>query len=400
MATRTVVCPNCDTPLAPGRFSCSSCGALVASVASASRPLLSAEVAAAPILEGVPSEVGSNGSSGHVGWHAADPVAESTNGTGRATDPDDAPLGAAAVDRSVEAEAVDTPADVGDGAGTDAADVAGSREPERVDPVVEAAPPPAVAQPLRRPPDVIPEWPAQPQWPAQLQWPAQPQWPVAATAAVAGAPAASAASSVASATAAAPPTVSGPTLPSPSGAGAARNPAGAYLPPSAVLPPAEALPLPNAKAGSASADRPTSAFGGIQLGLSPRAPAMTIAGGAGMAILGFLLPWADIVLGSASMGGYFDRWGLAGPGHPVVLALVIGLAGLGVAAERLPRWAGPRIPGLALAFLLLGLAWPYLFGPFNASLGIFFVSIGAAVIVVGGLLDLVASRHAEASASV
>ena len=161
MATRTVVCPNCDTPLAPGRFSCSSCGALVASVASASRPLLSAEVAPAPILEGVPSDVGSNGSSGHVGWQTADPVAESTNGTGPATDPDDAPLSAAAVDRASEPEEAGTPADVAGDAGPEAADVAGSREPDRVDPVAAAAPAPAVARPIPSPPDVIPEWPAQ-----------------------------------------------------------------------------------------------------------------------------------------------------------------------------------------------------------------------------------------------
>ena len=37
MATKTVVCPECDSPLAPGRFSCSVCGALVASVATVSR---------------------------------------------------------------------------------------------------------------------------------------------------------------------------------------------------------------------------------------------------------------------------------------------------------------------------------------------------------------------------
>jgi hypothetical protein len=119
-----------------------------------------------------------------------------------------------------------------------------------------------------------------------------------------------------------------------------------------------------------------------------------------MAIVGFLLPWADIVLGATSMGGYFDRWGLAGPGHPLVLAVVVGLAGLALVAERLPHWAQPRLPGIAIAFLLLGLAWPYLFGPYNASLGIFFVTGGAVVILAGGLLDLAIPRHAEPPASV
>jgi hypothetical protein len=182
-----------------------------------------------------------------------------------------------------------------------------------------------------------------------------------------------------------------------------RNPAGAYLPPSAVLPPAEALPLPSAKATKGDTNGEASAAGGlaaIQLAISPRAPSLMIAGGAGLAILGFLLPWADYVLGATGMTSYFDRWGLAGPGHPIILALVAVVAALGLVDARLPRWARPRTVAVAIACLLIGLAWPYLIGPYNASLGIFFVTVGAIVVIAGGLLGSAMSRHAGDSANV
>src|SRR5512144_569159 len=51
MATKVVVCPACETPLVPGRFSCSSCGALVAAVASYSRSFTGPDQAVPPILE-------------------------------------------------------------------------------------------------------------------------------------------------------------------------------------------------------------------------------------------------------------------------------------------------------------------------------------------------------------
>ncbi|MBA2720310.1 MAG: hypothetical protein H0U52_13885, partial [Chloroflexi bacterium] len=33
MATKTVVCPECGSPAAPGRYACAECGALLAAVA-------------------------------------------------------------------------------------------------------------------------------------------------------------------------------------------------------------------------------------------------------------------------------------------------------------------------------------------------------------------------------
>ena len=90
--------------------------------------------------------------------------------------------------------------------------------------------------------------------------------------------------------------------------------------------------------------------------------------------MGFLLPWADIVIGSGVMDGYVAQWGLAGPGHPVILLLVAGLFGLTLIVERLPRWARLGLPSIGLACLLIGLAWPYLAGPFDASIGVYVVA--------------------------
>lgn len=456
MTTRTVVCPDCETPLAPGRFSCSFCGALVASVASAPRPLHPTGYAASPVLEGVPPAEAN-------GRHPAPAAGQDDAPAIEAAPEVEAALGPGAAPEPGTTSADEAPTAPPTARGRSRRGAASSRRPATVpEPEREPAEPAATIAadaPITRGrpavPDAIPEWPAPeperparlqwpateperpasgPEWPARPEWPSQPEWPAQSqrlvpTAAppaalapatfvgLAPAPFAATAPATFAATAPAPfaaspapfaapaPTPFGPD----SGAAAAlaaslpRNPAGAYLPPSAVLPPAEALPLPGAKAGRSDGDareRAAGAFASIQLGISPRAPALSIVGGAGLAALGFLLPWADIVLGASSMGGYFDRWGLAGPGHPVVLAILLALAGFAFISDRLPRLAAPRVPGVAVAFLLFGLAWPYLFGPYNASLGIFFVTAGAVIVFGGALLDLVVRRHAEPSASV
>ncbi len=122
--------------------------------------------------------------------------------------------------------------------------------------------------------------------------------------------------------------------------------------------------------------------------------------GAGISLLGFLLPWADIVIGSGVMDGYVAQWGLAGPGHPIVLLLVAALFGMTLMIERLPRWARLGLPSIGLACLLIGLAWPYLAGPFDAAIGVYVVAVGALVMIAGGLLDRIAARHVEPATSV
>jgi hypothetical protein len=122
--------------------------------------------------------------------------------------------------------------------------------------------------------------------------------------------------------------------------------------------------------------------------------------GAGVAAFGFLLPWADYVIGRGMTGGYLEQWGLAGPGHLIVLILLVGLTFLGLVAERLPHWVRLGLPSVGLACLLAGLVWPYLIGPFNASIGVYVVAIGAIVMIAGGLLDRTVARHAESAATV
>ena len=396
MATRTVVCPECDVPLSPGRFACSSCGALVAAVATVSRPFTQPESSVQSILAPVaPDEAAAPAARPMVAAVAdveapTPPRKAKSAGPGRRSKL--APLVA-----KLEAD--------------DAADQPEPKQPLEAQRPEETMQPPVswvLAQPAPARP-ASPSAPAvspaavsaapEPTWPASLppappasppsepSWPEHPTWPPQRTIDA----------------------IAAPVDESPP-----RVPAGAYLPPSAVLPPAESLPLPGTKPAEPPEDtnapgRDGSLLGNLRLrlgegagplGLPADGPTQVVVLGAGVAGLGFLLPWADIVLGTSSMGSYLDQWGLAGPGHVLVLALVAGLAGLALLAERLPRWVRLGMPSIALAFLLAGLVWPYLVGPYNASIGVYVVAVGALVMIAGGLLDRIATRHAVSEASV
>ena len=397
MATRTVVCPECDVPLSPGRFACSSCGALVASVATVSRPFTQPEASIPSILTPVtPNEVAAPAALPMVAA-AADVEAPTAPRKAKSTGPGR---------RSKLAPLV---------AKLEADDSASQPEPKQpleaqrpdengqppaswvLEPPASARPASPTAPAVR--PEAVSAAPPEPTWPASLppalpasppsapSWPEHPAWPPQRTIDA----------------------IAAPVDESPP-----RVPAGAYLPPSAVLPPAESLPLPGAKPaepvkGSNAPGQGGSLLENLRLrlgegtgplGLPADGPTQVVVLGAGIAGLGFLLPWADIVLGTSSMGSYLDQWGLAGPGHVLVLALVAGLAGLALLAERLPRWVRLGMPSIALAFLLAGLVWPYLVGPYNASIGVYVVAVGALVMIAGGLLDRIATRHAVSEAIV
>jgi hypothetical protein len=194
---------------------------------------------------------------------------------------------------------------------------------------------------------------------------------------------------------------------------AAKPRAGAYLPPSAFLTsvdqvgssapavapvPPSSTPVPSATASVA--EPAEGRFAGLVPTLSPTAPARAVVVGAAMAGLGFLLPWAPVVIGSGRIGGYFEQWGLAGPAHPLLVLALIALGALASQIERLPGWARPGLPAVILAALLFGVAWPYLFGGFRPSIGLYLTVAGAVVIGVGGLLDMWAGRHAGGSRAV
>jgi hypothetical protein len=192
-----------------------------------------------------------------------------------------------------------------------------------------------------------------------------------------------------------------------------RVPAGVYLPPSAVLPSGEALPIAGATNGrpatvpavpdaatSDGASKGVSAADRLaQLDLPEDTPRRVVAIGAVVAALGFLLPWSTSPTGSDLLGDYWVRWGMAGPGAWIVVALLIGLAGLTLAGGRLAS-APVGLPGVALAMLLLGLSWPYLFGVPGRTVGIWVVLAGVILLAVGGLLDMRAGRHGDSQPTV
>ena len=158
---------------------------------------------------------------------------------------------------------------------------------------------------------------------------------------------------------------------------------GAYLPPNSMMP---ALAGTNGSMAAVAlapdpgdADPAAARAGGVRLadvlpGLAPER--MTeIAGwfvvvGSSMAVLGFLLPWSVMVVGARGSGGYLDDWGLASPTHMLIVVGLLGVLALGVLETPVPAWLRTGVLGLGLGGLLVGLTWPYLFGPLGAGIGV------------------------------
>jgi hypothetical protein len=113
--------------------------------------------------------------------------------------------------------------------------------------------------------------------------------------------------------------------------------------------------------------------------------------GAAIAAVGFLLPWAATMIGSGGVS-YVDQWGLAGPAHVLVVLGLVAIAVLGVVENPVPAWVRLGIPGVAVGSLLVGLAWPYLFGPLGGRPGLLVSFVGALLLVAAGIICLVADR--------
>ncbi len=118
--------------------------------------------------------------------------------------------------------------------------------------------------------------------------------------------------------------------------------------------------------------------------------------GSAVAILGFLLPWSRSVIGSTGVGSYFDTWGIANPSHVLVVLALAAALGLAIVANPIPTWIRTCAVGLALGGLLLGLTWPYLFGPLGAGPGVLAILVGGVMLAIAGILDLVEARHGPA----
>ncbi len=404
MATKTVVCPECQSPAAPGRYACSECGALLASVAM-------------PVRVEKRERRGSSRAGRAASAARADSAAAGIAADGPAPDPAVSVL-------------ADDP-------------VAAVEPPAPGIPVSPAWTQSLAVEPADTPPTDDERWDDEP--------------PIDRTVEIAGAPLAQAAVTAASeatgpglavesdpehrstrladppelaalapltadqgpagtTVAAPPPPQQVPAWP-PQGAGEMftepirRTPAGAYLPPSAVLPSGEALSAAGSGAVAAAASTAPSAAPAAgstgtsaaarleQLGLAGDTPRRVVGLGAVIAGLGFLLPWADILAGSGLLGDYWTQWGLAGPGHWIVVALLVALAAISLVQgpiERVPV----GLAAIAIAALLVGLCWPYLFGFLGRSVGIWVVLAGAILLGAGGLLDLRKDRHAGPDAIV
>jgi hypothetical protein len=113
--------------------------------------------------------------------------------------------------------------------------------------------------------------------------------------------------------------------------------------------------------------------------------------GAAIAAAGFLLPWATTMIGSGGVS-YVDQWGLAGPGHILVVLGLVAVAALTVVQNPVPAWIRLGLPGVALGSLLVGLAWPYLFGPLGSRPGLMVSLVGALVLLAAGIACLAADR--------
>ena len=132
--------------------------------------------------------------------------------------------------------------------------------------------------------------------------------------------------------------------------------------------------------------------------LDPGLDWATVAG-AGLIVIGMLLPWSRTVIGATGVG-YFDTWGLAGPLHAVVFVWALVVGALSIVRKPAPAWVRSGLAGFELSAFSLGLTWPYLFGPLEARIGVLAVAVGSFVLIATGVLAAWRARHAGAEPSV
>jgi hypothetical protein len=362
MTTTSIVCGTCAAPVSYGRLSCPSCGALLASVSGARRtPASVASSTTATSLPDVLYDVDSA------------PTGDVVEGQLALDDPEAEPPSAAAADGAPLE--LDQPSN---GLVEHDNDLDGLFRDEDDQPAPEA-----------------PSTTAGHAWAvkgASMTGPATPAYMPRPNYARAAAEASAAEAAALGASAAVPSAV---------------DPPGAYVPP---------LPASSLPAGPAGPAREWAGHG-IGVDSDPAASSASRAGearnhavdatrfaefvgsvsiaGAALAAVGFLLPWASSVIGSSGTG-YFDRWGLAGPGHGVVVIGILAVLATSIVRNPIPSWIRTGLGGLAVGALLLGLTWPYLLGPLDAAPGVLIDAIGAIALIVSGTLALVTDRQSEA----
>jgi hypothetical protein len=379
MTAQSIACGTCGAPVAYGRLSCPSCGELLASVAGARRTAASAASSAAPAAATSSPRTSTARTSTARRKRTPDVLYDVDSAPSASVA--ESPLALNVAGRDAEAELpwanaaggpavqLDEPAKkVDDG---DLDDLLRSNEAD--EPVDHSSSTAGHAWAVAGASLTGPTTPA---------YMPRPNYARAAAAAAATAPA--------FAEPAAPPI----------------DPPGAYVPPlpTSALPAGPPAParawagyneaVPGSSAASGPDGRSASERGVDASRLAEFVGSVSIAGAA-LAAVGFLLPWASVMIGSTG-SGYFDRWGLAGPGHILVVLGILALIALSIVRNPIPTWIRTGIGGLAVGSLLLGLTWPYLLGPLDAAPGVLIDAIGAVALIGSGVLALVTDRHAEA----
>lgn len=191
---------------------------------------------------------------------------------------------------------------------------------------------------------------------------------------------------------------------------------GGYFPPGTPVP-AASLPDPTPVAPASPVASPlavapvaadpgvlSSAAVGAPIALDPARLDLSLgyatAAGAGLVAFGMLMPWSRIVIGAGDASGYFSTWGLAGPGHVVVLLSALAVLAVSALPNRLPVSIRSGVAGLMLGVFSLGLVWPYLIGPLGAGIGVLVVTVGALVLTAAGMVSAWRHRHAADDRSV
>ncbi len=338
-------CPECGAEVPIGRLSCGACGALLASVD---------RHVAAEAPAGAPAPI------------ALD-MAEADGATPTVTEAaEEMPASTEVADPSAMTAALEAPA-------------------SGAQPVVEAAPGPAIAEsPLAASAAVpAPEGPPPEAVAAseEIELPRPPMPPI---------PGAYLSPSVV--TRSAPITA---TQPSASAPRRRLEPSAPWdEPPTTPEPASRAEPVPPAAPASAS---PGSASPGraplldLPFAVAPGIGPRLVAGGAALAIFAFVLPWVPeggFVIGGSDGTGYFSSWGLAAVGNVLPFLVAWVSLVLAVLPNRVPRFVALGVLPLVLGGVFAGFGWTYLIGPFGAGIGIWALAVGAVLLAAGGILVL------------
>jgi hypothetical protein len=382
MTATSVVCPECGSPVAPGHLSCQACGTLLASVVGSERrpSWAGASSEAADIDEDRPIASARSGDP----LAEPDPVPEVAAVTAVATEP--APATKRGPRRLSRPKVPAAPAKARSVKGSPADAVPPVDTEALFGPVPNVAPP------------ILHDW-ADPPAAPNGSVPAATNGFVSATSN--GASAARASGAVATAT---------PV------AGAYLAPSATYVAPpiaarSPVTPPPAAPAWPAAPGSPAPASAPggtgtsTMAAGAAAPVSSEQATARRVAdwliiGGSVLAIVSFLLPWAtDGVIGSFGTGFTAD-WGLANPGHLLLIAAAVAVLLLHAFDNPVPDWFRSGALPLLVGGVLAGLAFAYYARPAGGGAGVAVLLAGAVVLIVGGMLASRPQRHVSSTPTV